>query len=287
MPEAEHQRRSRRPARALLGWMAPEAAASIQTGGPADATVGAEHVERVRTAREVVAGRSAGIDQSGAVGELPASLGGHVDALRAAPLTAAYFESGWEPVFVDLRRLCAVQPHVHTDDRGGLLESVDVEDLHAIAAISLPEPSPSKLPVQYDPSRNAWIFSAEDSNLTVVSHFQGEVQPGTFGFGFVVGVVPSLMQVARFDGRYLLRDGYHRAYGFLRRGITHVPALVRDFSTLAELDLTPVMLSAEVFLGERPPLIGDYLDDAVAADVELPQFRKIVVIQALELSPMV
>ncbi len=286
MPGAEHPRRSKRPARALLGWMAPEAAVSIQTGGPADAPAAPEQVERARAARASVASRSAGIDQSGVVGELPASVGGHLDALRALPLIAPYFASGWEARVVDLRRLCALQPHVHADDPGRRSAEVDAGDLHAIAAISLPKPSSTKLPVQYDPARNAWIFSGADSNLTVVSHFQGEVQPGTFGFGFVVGVVPSLMQVARFNGRYLLRDGYHRAYAFLRRGITHVPALVRDFSTLAELDLTPVMLPADVFLGERPPVLSDYLDDTVAADVELPQFRKLVVIQALELSPM-
>lgn len=158
MPDAEHHRRSRRPARALLGWMAPEAAASIQTGGPADASVTPEHVERARAAREAVAARSTGIDQSGAIDELPASVGGHVDALRALPLIAPYFESGWEARIVDLSRLCAVQAHVHTDDAGGRLADVDADDLHAIAAISLPKPSSTKLPVQYDPSRNAWIF---------------------------------------------------------------------------------------------------------------------------------
>jgi hypothetical protein len=44
-----------------------------------------------------------------------------------------------------------------------------------------------------------------------------------------------LVQVARFQGRALLRDGYHRAYGFLSRGITHVPAFVRTMQTIGEV----------------------------------------------------
>lgn len=266
--------------------MAPDAAASIQTGGPADAVPAPEHVERARAARTAVASRTPGVDQSGAVGDLPAELLGWVDVLRAESLIAPYFASGWEARMVDLRRLCALQPHVHTDDRGGLPPVLDFEDLREVAAISLPRTASTTLPVQFDAARNAWIFSVEDSNLSVVSRFQGEVQPGTFGFGFVVGVVPSLMQVAQLGGRYLLRNGYHRAVWFLRHGITHAPALVRGFATAAELSLTPVMLAPEAFLGERPPVLADYLDDAVAADVELPAFRKMVVIQALELSPM-
>jgi len=266
--------------------MQPDASASIQTGGPADAAAAPEHVARADAARRAVAARAAGIDQRDAVLELPGLLDGHIDRLRGEPLLASYFESGWEAKIVDLRRLGALQPHVHSDDAGGRLDGADGDDLRTLAAISLPVPESTKLPVQFDRSRNAWIFSGEDLNLSVVSQFQGEVQPGTFGFGFVVGVVPSLMQVARLQGRYLLRDGYHRAHGLLLRGITHVPALVRDFSSLAELALTPVMLPADVFLGERPPVLSDYLDDTVAADVMLPSFRKIVVIQALELTPM-
>jgi hypothetical protein len=35
-------------------------------------------------------------------------------------------------------------------------------------------------------------------------------------------------------GRYFLRDGYHRAYGLLSAGITHVAALVRDYPSYAD-----------------------------------------------------
>jgi hypothetical protein len=107
---------------------------------------------------------------------------------------------------------------------------------------------------------------------------------GMPGFGFVVTVGVSFVQVVRFQDRYVLRDGYHRAFGLLSRGITHVPAFVRDFDT-AE-NLAPAgMLPHGAWLGPRPPVLRDYHDDLVSESVTLPDGRRMVVIQALELSP--
>ena|SRR5712692_24341 len=47
--------------------------------------------------------------------------------------------------------------------------------------------------------------------------------------------LPSFLQVARFQDRYFLRDGYHRAFGFLSRGIWRVPAFVREFGRTEEM----------------------------------------------------
>ena len=111
----------------------------------------------------------------------------------------------------------------------------------------------------------------------------GPLPGGAVGFGFVVAVLPSFLQVARYQGRYLLRDGYHRALGFLKRGITTVPAFVRDFDTFDDLGFNPGMLPQDSYLGQRPPVLVDYLDDAVSAEVMLPATQKMVVIQGLEL----
>jgi hypothetical protein len=290
VPETAEPHRLKRPARALLGWMPPDAAHSIQGAGPLDAGVQLAHVERARAAREAVAARSPGVDQTDIVREAPASLENHLAALRRQAQGDEFFQAGWEVRLVDLARLCAFQTHVHTDDRAHRIAGIDGDDLASIAAVSLPEAVPIDVPIQYDSTRNAWILAGPNLNLRIVSKFQGQFQgsvPGATGFGFVVGVLPSLMQVARVQGRYVLRDGYHRACAFLRSGITHVPAFVRDFAATDELSpATSVMLPHEVFLGERPPVVADYLDDAVAADVKLPSFQKMIVIQALELSPM-
>ena len=62
------------------------------------------------------------------------------------------------------------------------------------------------------------------------------------------------MQVGRYRGRHFLRDGYHRAFGLLSRGITIVPAFVRDITVFEELMPDPrVQLPQDSYLGLQPP----------------------------------
>ena len=46
------------------------------------------------------------------------------------------------------------------------------------------------------------------------------------------------------------------------------------------------VLSQDVFLGDRPPALIDYLDDQVSAEISLPALQKMVVIQGLELNTL-
>lgn len=102
------------------------------------------------------------------------------------------------------------------------------------------------------------------------------------GFGFKVTVMSSFLQVASFQGRYVMRDGYHRAFGLLSRGISRVPAYVRNFDTTE--NLAPVgMMPQATWLGDQPPLLRDYHDDQVAEPVSLPAPHRLIVISALEL----
>src|SRR5437016_1945530 len=84
-----------------------------------------------------------------------------------------------------------------------------------------------------------------------------------------------------------LRDSYHRAFGLLSLGITHVPAFVRDITTFEELVADPrTMLPQDSYQGQRPPVLTDYLDETVSAAGQLPVVHKMIIIQALELTPI-
>src|SRR6267378_4982858 len=139
------------------------------------------------------------------------------------------------------------------------------------------------LPAQYDQVRQAWIIAGPNPNLRIVGNFGGPVQPGVIGFGFVVSILQSFIQVARVNGRCILRDGHHRAIGFLKRGIETVPVITRDYGEFEELGIGPGLLPTAAYLGPRPPLLVDYFDDVVSADVSLPAFQRMIVIHGLEL----
>ena len=272
--------------RALIGWMTANEAKLWLSGRRVDLQNREEYERRAEQARAAVAGRRAGLDQADIRIAAPPELNGHIEALRQNAASAQFFNEGWEVSIIDLSKVCAAQPHINTGQSIQRVEGLQAHDLAALAAVSLPIGAPVALPVLFDPSKNTWIFSSSNPNLRIAGNFSGQVQPGRMGFGFLVGISTSFIQVALYRDRYLLRDGYHRAFGFLNRGVTHVPAFVRQFAGYDELALPAGLLPQDSFLGERPPTLRDYLDESVSAEISVPVTQKMAVIQALEFSTL-
>jgi len=283
-------------ARALLGWL-PQEHAETLLANQADGDLSDAQRARVSQAREAVAARPAGIDQDGLVSTPPGELAGHVTRLDATPAGARMRAEGWEAAMVDLARVVAVQPSVFTGTAIERTASLDPGDLLAIAELTLPATHPrpagelapdDMLPVngQYHYLTKTYTITSPNMNLTVTGNFDAP-QPGSLGLGFTVSVPPAFLQVARFQGRYVLRDGHHRCFGLLSRGITRAPAYVRDFTSAEELapggTLPRRTLPRSTWLGDRPPLLRDYHDDLVAEPLLLPVPHRTIVIQAVEL----
>jgi hypothetical protein len=286
-PDAMMQ--AKRPARVLLGWLSPQEAALMQGGREVQAGRGSEdtpehHLARARRAREVVGSRSAGVDQANIVQKPPGALVDYMGELQKQALIGQLLSEGWQPALVDISRVCATQPYIYTDHAVDRSAGVSADDVVALAKVTLPGSGSASLRATFDSRKQAFVFSSPNPNLRVVDRFEQPIEPGAAGYGFVVRIIPSFLLVAAVKGRYILRDGYHRAYGLLRRGVNVVPALVRNFETVEELSIPGGMLPRHEFLGDRPPRLCDYLDDTVAADVELPATEKMVIVQGLELA---
>ena len=272
-----------RPARGLIGWMAPGVGELMLASNRQGVPLTAGQRDRLERARLAVDARAGGVHQQDLVSPPPAVLDEHVSRLRATPAGEQMFREGYEVALVDLGRVVAFQPHVFTDTSLERTADLDAHDLAAIAELTLPTAHEVTLEAQCDPVKQAWMIISPNPNLRVAGPFNGDVN-GLPGFGFVVAAPAPFVQVVRFEGRYILRDGYHRAFGLLRRGITRVPAFLRDFETVEQL-APPGMLPHAAWLGLRPPLLRDYHDDAVSADLRLPTSRRMIVISALELMP--
>jgi hypothetical protein len=276
--------RLERPARVPLGWLPPERGEFFLVSN--QASVGSSEAQRarVREARDAVAARPAGIDQADLVSALPPELADHIARLAMTPPGAGMRTEGWDIAMIDLERVVAIQPSVFTDTATQRVAGLDPGDLLSIAELTLPINHTAPVSVEFDEFKQAYILTSPNPNLKVVANFNGPLPNGMPGFGFGVAVAASYVQVVRFQNRYMLRDGYHRAFGLLSRGITRVPAFIRDFDT-AE-NLAPVgMLPQNTWLGDRPPLLRDYHDDRVAESVSLPARHRMIVIHALELFP--
>jgi len=264
--------------------MRPEQAHGLLQRGRPEPTQAADTLQR---AQQAVAARPAGIEQDALITSVPAELAGHVQALEASPAAKPMHDEGWKVALVDLTRVCAFQPAIVSDQAIARVQAAGKNDLASVAAITLPLTQGDQLPVQYDPIHHVWTVTSANPNLRIAGNVGPlPVSPGGVALGFAVLAGPSFMQVGRYNGRHFLRDGYHRAFGLLSQGITIAPAFVRDIARFEELVPDPrAMLPQDSYQGQRPPVLTDYLDDAVSAAVQLPAIHKMIVIQGLELTP--
>jgi hypothetical protein len=288
-PERPSITQVRRPARALVGWMRPEAAQAVLLAGSTEPAAEAAAATAER-ARRAVAARPEGIDQDGLVRPAP-ELAGHIRELQASQAAQPYHAEGWRVALVDLARVVACQPFAVSDQATNRVNAIDPEDPASVAALTLPTTQGEPVTARFDPLQRAWIVVSANGNLRIVGpagpplHPGGETQvppAGTLlGFGVLSGV--SFMQVACLRGRHFLRDGYHRALGLLDRGITIVPAFVRDITAFEEMFPDPrTLLPQDAYLGSRPPVLPDMLDDTVSASVQVPAVQTMIVISGMQ-----
>ena len=275
---------AKRKARALIGWMSEQEGILWAAGRDTQVALNPEHAATCKRARDNVGSRAHGIDQSNLFAPIPSELTPHIDALKADQESAQVLATSGEIRIVDLRRVCAAQPHVLIEDAVNRVRDFPSKDLVGIAGLTLPLPTREPFPVTFDQFKSSWLLGSPNPNLRVLGQFNTSFGPGLSGYGFVVAQQKSYMKVAGVNGRYFLSDGYHRAYGLLVAGITQVPALVKEFATLEEVQMAPGMLPPSAYLGDRPPLLLDYLDDLVSVDTHVPATTKMIVIQALELN---
>lgn len=248
--------------RVLLGWLDDQTAqAMLATPGVIDLV---DRTSLLDVCRSEVASRPDSVDQSGVlVGQPPAEVVDHVEVLRRGGTAAAYFREGWTVQMVDLRQIISLQPSVALDGAITRTDSFTSADLGALAALTLPAGPPEVVPISCDP-RGVWTLSSPNPNLRVLQPACGPMETlgGATVVGYVVGILPSFLQVAVVEDRFVLRDGYHRSVGLLAHGITMVPAFVRRYSNVEGLG-GPGLFSASVFMGSRPPVLADFLDAKV------------------------
>ena len=94
--------------------------------------------------------------------------------------------------------------------------------------------------------------------------------------GAQIGVSQPHVQVTRFNGRYYLSNGYHRVYGALMRKATHVPCVVRDVLTEADVGIRArATLDLQILQSANPPTLSHFKQ---AKGVSLRQTSQVITV---------
>jgi len=272
-----------RPARALIGWLAPQIAQGMIAGPTAQPPFAPGIVTRTARAIAAVAARTPHAKVGDVISDPSPELGAYIAELQAQPFYAPFKAEGWQVRIADLRYVRALQPVVHADHGAGSQRVVRPDDPVALARITLPQ-SISKELLATVPTADGrgWILTCRSPQLRIRGPNSADRHDNglrTKVFGIETEMTNSLVQVVRWRGVYVLRDGYHRAYGLLSRGVTRIPVLYNELPDHQPPLLAAGLFDPSVYGGDRAPLLPDYLDDAVSAAIEVRRTQKTFVIQ--------
>src|SRR5207244_2176014 len=129
----------------------------------------------------------------------------------------------WEPVMVNLKEVQAFQKTVRADNLGSRLASAL---LNQDQLVELCFPSSWSTELFLQRSDDGYIIGSSNPNFSVFTG-QPHLEGGHLSsLPFMPMVNTNFFQVAHYEGRYFIRDGYHRGVGFLHERKDIVPCIL-------------------------------------------------------------
>lgn len=218
---------------------------------------------------------------------IPPELNRKLEAVAAEPWFQQFVaDSPWRFALVEIAPLIAFQFQInvgHSDDQcASLGEPPGTSDM-----LNLCLPRQRTLPefrLQLQPG--AFVVSSADLNVSVTDALNAMIPPGSplagdTLAGPVIGTRVPTVQVARVNGRYYLRNGYHRVYCIGRKGGEYVPCVVLDFDSLEHAIGHGTNFRRELFESADPPTMAHYLEGR-SAEVRMPRLQKVITVSWTE-----
>jgi hypothetical protein len=271
--------------RALLAWMDRDEAITTQLGAhlPNEGQDINPQLVRWEAARQCVQSRQEYNLAGPTLEALPQELQERGQAFLQRPEIAASFQ-GWDISvgLADLHNILSFQKVITSDATDRAL-GVDVMDPVALFSFCLPEAGAAvEFPVSIDNDYKGFSVASANPNIRVNQGQIANIQGQQF-FGFNIGFGSTFVQVVEYQGRCFIRDGYHRCYGLLRRGVEKIPCFFIRARDAREFGgISPSFFRGEIIFGPRPPFLRDFLNDEVAETATRPIAGKVIRITAQE-----
>ena len=278
----------RQTGRALIGYYGKAEALAVLRG-----TVGPEEPDGRLTEQWERMRRAVSMRQRFAAADPteqpPAEI---ADALAAVQqrtdVQSSFTGLAWRVAVVDLNKpILSFQKVIRTEEAMDRVKSAQQDDWESLVNICLPPGQETQLVGAFDPTQNAFTASSVNPNLRIGQFGSWDIQGqgGTSDkiFGFTLSLGVSFVQVVHYRDRWMVRDGYHRLYGLMSRGIRKVPCIVVEAADFTQTGAgRPGFFDYEVLYSERPPLVQDFLSEEWSAEVPMQSVTRIVRIRGEE-----
>jgi hypothetical protein len=174
----------------------------------------------------------------------------------------------WSLGVVDLRSLIAFQRRLFFNPEFFCPPVPTARDWPALIALAFAQPAAVACNVVHDPDSRTLTLRSTNPNLQL-RVMDDAAAPVSVHSG------SPFFEVARYRGRWFLRDGYHRAYNLLRAGVFEMPAVIIETKTIEELGaVQPWFFSEEILMSQTPPLVTDFLNEDLVLEYNRPALIK-------------
>ena len=174
----------------------------------------------------------------------------------------------WSLGVVDLQSLIAFQRRLAFPPEIAQFSVPNAADWPALLTLCFGSPKPIEYDIVHDRSTQTVVLQSGNPNL----HFRvtnDSASPLSIHAG------GPFFEVACFQNRWFLRDGYHRAYALLRARVFEVPAVIVQAATIEELGANqPWFFPEEVLFSKAPPRVVDFLNEDLILEYDRPALIK-------------
>jgi hypothetical protein len=204
-------------------------------------------------------------------------------SMQRADLHREFRELNWALGVVDLRLLLAFQRRLVFDPTRFTPQIPKQEDWPELVSLSMNPPRSIAHCLSHQEKAGVMDVRISSRNPDLQLRLNQSAEDSDSFLFSLYGGSP-FIEVAEFRSRWFLRDGYHRAYRLLQKGVCCIPAVILRARTIEELGATsPWFFSEEELFSERPPRVIDFLDEALVLRYKRVPFRKAIRIRIEEM----
>jgi hypothetical protein len=218
--------------------------------------------------------------------DLPLEVAEEVDAIRSAPAFQHHFgDKEVRFAVVDLQHIVAFQQYIDTqfsDETAGR-ELDERNELLGKVKLCLPREFNANLSLGLDQATLTATLSSLSRNLNIVGMQAAQMPGQPMAITFFAALGGNWVQIIEFEGRYFLKNGYHRVWLLHSRGDQSVPAIVTKANRIEDIGAGPGFFPQALILSERPPLFRHFFDARLAPEVQLKSTMKVITISANQL----
>jgi hypothetical protein len=206
--------------------------------------------------------------------DIPSSDQAYIDALKSGIWEQVFKNNpDWHVRLIEIKPLLAYQFQVD-------ITRTNHHCAHLGTPPTVAELLPLALPMAQVPEHlsvgmQAQSIVLKSRSLNIQAQVQGMLNENTLGMQF--GVSLPFVHVVRLNGKCYLHNGYHRAYGAMTAGATHIPAVFRDVNDAAEAGIKEDggTFDINILDSAHPPTIANFLENG-SAKVSLRAMTRIL-----------